>query len=42
MITAALIGLVIVLVAYAIILLVEKFFDVKIISAGIQIPTIKD
>src|SRR3990167_2035394 len=41
MITAALIGLVIVLVAYAIILLVETFFGVKIISGGITIPTVE-
>ena len=40
MITAALIGLVIVLVAYAIILLVEKFFGISIISGGIEIPTV--
>lgn len=40
MITAALIGLVIVLVAYAIILLVEKFFGVTIISGGVTIPTV--
>ena len=40
MITAALIGLVIVLVAYAIILLVETFFNVKIISGGVSIPNI--
>ena len=40
MITAALIGLVIVLVAYAIILLVEKFFGVSIITGGIEIPTV--
>ena len=39
MITAALIGLVIVLVAYAIIRLVEIFFAVNIISQGINIPT---
>ena len=41
MITAALIGLVIVLVAYAIILLVETFFGVSIISGGITIPTVE-
>lgn len=39
-ITAALIGLVIVLVAYAIIRLVETFFGFKIISEGVTIPTI--
>jgi len=42
MITAALIGLVIVLVAYAIIKLVETFFNVDIITGGVTIPTIKD
>src|SRR3990167_7599152 len=41
MITAALIGLVIVLVAYAIILLVETFFNVNIISEGVSIPTVE-
>ena len=40
MITAALIGLVIVLVAYAIIRLVEVFFNVEIISGSVEIPTI--
>lgn len=40
MITAALVGLVIVLVAYAIIRLVEIFFQVNIISQGVNIPTI--
>ena len=40
MITAALIGLVIVLVAYAIIRLVETFFEVTIISEGVTIPTL--
>lgn len=40
MITAALIGLVIVLVAFAIIRLVEIFFQVQIISGGVTIPTI--
>lgn len=40
MITAALIGLVIVLVAFAIIRLVEVFFEVNIISEGITIPSI--
>ena len=39
-ITAALIGLVIVLVAYAIIRLIEVFFKVNIISEGVNIPTI--
>ena len=39
MITAALIGLVIVLVAYAIIRLVEIFFAVNIITGGVNIPT---
>lgn len=39
-ITAALIGLVIVLVAYAIIRLVEIFFKVNIITNGVTIPTI--
>ena len=41
-ITAALIGLVIVLVAYAIIRLVETFFGVTIISGTFVIPTIND
>lgn len=40
MITAALIGLVIVLVAFALIKLVEQFFGVKIISGDICVPTI--
>lgn len=40
MITAALIGLVIVLVAYAIIRLVEIFFNVSIITGGVTIPNI--
>lgn len=40
MITAALIGLVIVLVAYAIIRLVEIFFAVNIITNGVTIPNI--
>jgi len=40
MITSALIGLVIVLVAFAIIRLVETFFDVVIISGGIEPLTI--
>ena len=39
-ITAALIGLVIVLVAYAIIRLIEIFFKVTIITGGVNIPTI--
>src|SRR3990167_3454489 len=39
-ITAALIGLVIVLVAYAIIRLVEIFFNVSIITGGVTIPNI--
>lgn len=39
-ITAALIGLVIVLVAYAIIRLVEVFFSVTIISGTVSVPTI--
>ena len=39
-ITAALIGLVIVLVAYAIIRLVEIFFNVNIVSGGVTIPNI--
>lgn len=42
MITAALIGLVIVLVAYALIVLVENFFGVKIISGNICIPTVNN
>lgn len=41
MITAALIGLVIVLVAFALIKLVETFFGVSIISGGVEIPTIE-
>ena len=40
MITAALIGLVVVLVAYALIKLVETFFGVNIITGGVNIPTI--
>lgn len=40
MITGALIGLVIVLLAYAIIKLVEAFFNVTIISGDLCIPTI--
>lgn len=39
MITAALIGLVIVLVSYAIIRLVEIFFGFDIITSGVTIPT---
>ncbi len=41
-ITAALIGLVIVLVAFALIRLVEIFFGVSIISAGVTIPTVRE
>lgn len=41
MITAALIGLVVVLVAYALIKLVETFFGVNIISEGVTIPNIR-
>ncbi|MDP2632103.1 MAG: hypothetical protein Q8P25_00065 [Candidatus Curtissbacteria bacterium] len=41
MITAALIGLVIVLVAYALIKLVETFFGVNIISQGVTIPRVE-
>ena len=40
MITAALIGLVVVLVAYALIVLVETFFGVSIITGGVTIPTL--
>ncbi|KKS83316.1 MAG: hypothetical protein UV59_C0043G0006 [Candidatus Gottesmanbacteria bacterium GW2011_GWA1_43_11] len=40
MITAALIGLVIVLLAFAIIKLVETFFGVTIISGDLTIPTV--
>lgn len=40
MITAALIGLVIVLVAYALIRLVETFFGLNIISNGVNIPKV--
>lgn len=39
-ITAALIGLVVILVAYAIIRLVEVFFKVDIITGGVNIPVI--
>lgn len=41
MITAALIGLVIVLVAFALIKLVETFFGVSIISGGVEIPKVE-
>lgn len=40
MITAALIGLVIVLVSYALIVLVETFFGVKIISQDVTLETL--
>ncbi|OGD83901.1 hypothetical protein A2165_00215 [Candidatus Curtissbacteria bacterium RBG_13_40_7] len=40
MITAALIGLVVVLISYAIIRLVELFFGFNIITGGIEIPNI--
>lgn len=39
-ITAALIGLVVVLIAYAIIRIVETFFNVNIISGTVTIPTV--
>jgi len=42
MITAALVGLVIVLVAFALIKLVETFFGVSIISGGVTIPTVQN
>lgn len=42
MITAALIGLVVVLVAFAIIRLVELFFKVNIITGGVNIPQVGD
>lgn len=42
MITSALIGLVIVLVAYALIRLVEIFFGFNIITGGITVPTIEN
>lgn len=42
MITAALIGLVIVLVSYALIVLVEQFFGVRIITGNISIPQVTD
>lgn len=41
MITAALIGLVVVLVAFAIVKLVETFFGISIISNGIVIPRVE-
>lgn len=41
MITAALIGLVVVLVAFALIKLVETFFGVSIISGGVAIPKVQ-
>ena len=40
MITAALIGLVIVLVSYALIRLVEQFFGFSILTGGVCIPTV--
>lgn len=40
MITAALIGLVVVLVSYALIILVERFFNVTIISGNTTLETI--
>ena len=40
MITAALIGLVVVLVSYALIVLVERFFGVTIISGDVTLNTI--
>jgi hypothetical protein len=39
-ITAALIGLVIVLVAFALIRLVETFFGIDILTGGVEIPTV--
>ncbi len=42
MITGALIGLVIVLVAFALIKLVEQFFGFSILSGGVHIPTVND
>lgn len=42
MITGALIGLVVVLVAFALIRLVETFFGFDIIGTGVTIPTIND
>lgn len=41
-ITAALVGLVIVLVAYALIRLVETFFGVNIITGGVRFPTVQN
>ena len=40
MITAALIGLVVVLIAFALVKLVESFFGVNIISGGVCVPTV--
>ncbi|MCR4324718.1 MAG: pilin [Candidatus Curtissbacteria bacterium] len=40
-ITAALIGLVVVLIAFALIRLVETFFGIPILSGGVCIPTVK-
>ncbi len=42
MITAALIGLVVVLVSYALIVLVENFFGVSIISGAFTLPRVTD
>lgn len=42
MITAALIGLVIVLIAYALIRLVELFFGVNVITGNVCVPTINN
>ncbi len=39
-ITAALIGLVVVLIAFALIKLVETFFNVQILTGGVTIPTV--
>ena len=41
-ITAAIVGLVIVLLAFAIIRVVEIFFVTNIISTGVNIPTVND
>lgn len=41
-ITAALIGLVVILVAYALIRVVELFFGFNIITGGVTIPTLGD
>lgn len=41
-ITAALIGLVVVLVSYALIVLIETFFNVSIISGNFTIPNITE